>query len=296
MRVLSFGEILFDIIEGEPYLGGAPLNFAAHLAECGAESYIFSRVGEDDLGRQAVAKIKALGVKTDLIQKDPQHPTGTVEVILDKGQPDFVIHENVAWDFIEAEEAEEFFEDAEFDILYFGTLAQRHLTSRETLMDLLMGAQVDKIFYDVNLRKGYYSREILHNSVGLCHILKLNDDEVKVLSFLLFEEEMEMAEFTQTVVEEYEVETIIITAGDKGCYVYDGDELIFVKGYPAQVQDTVGAGDAFSAAFVYRYFYTQDAQQSADVANRLGAFVASSRGPIPAYTDEIRKMLEVGNK
>lgn len=296
MKVLSFGEILFDIIEGKTYLGGAPLNFAAHLARCGAESYIFSRVGEDQLGEQAVEMIESLGIKTSLIQTDPVHSTGTVAVVLDKGQPDYTIHENAAWDFIEADPAEEILENEAFDFLYFGTLAQRQPVSRQTLQDLLMNAQADQIFYDVNLRKGYYTREILHWSVGLCTILKLNDEEVRMLSFLLFDKEMEIADFAKAVTEEYEVEIIVITAGEEGCYVFEEGELIFIKGYPAQVQDTVGAGDAFSAAFVYHYFHTQDAQQAADVANRLGAFVASSRGPIPEYTHEIRKMLETGNR
>lgn len=296
MKAISFGEILFDIIEGHPYLGGAPLNFAAHLARCGAESYIFSRVGEDKLGEQAIQMIRELGIKTDLIQTDPKHSTGTVAVVLDKGQPDYTIHENAAWDFIEAEPAEEIMEVNEFDFFYFGTLAQRNAKSRETLMDLLMYAQADQIFYDVNLRKGYYNREILHWSVGLCTILKLNDEEVDVLGEMLFKKRMEPEDFARAVEEEYEVETIIITAGAKGCYVFEGGDFSFVKGYPAQVQDTVGAGDAFSAAFMYHYFHTQDALQAADVANRLGAYVASSRGPIPEYTDEIREMLKAGNR
>lgn len=296
MKVLSFGEILFDIIEGDPYLGGAPLNFAAHLAKCGAESYILSRLGQDELGKLALAKIEDLGINTSLIQQDSQHPTGTVDVVLDKGQPDYTIHEGVAWDFIEAGEAEKLMNETDFDVFYFGTLAQRSPISRETLKDLLTHSHVDQVFYDVNLRKGFYNQEILHQSLSLCTILKLNDEEVRKLSSLLFQKEMDVEDFAQKVVKTYGVETIIITAGEKGCYIFEGGDLIFVKGFPAQVQDTVGAGDAFSAAFIYRYFYTKDAQQAADVANRLGAFVASSRGPIPEYSDEIRKMLEVGNK
>lgn len=296
MKVLSFGEILFDIIEGQPYLGGAPLNFAAHLARCGAKSYIISRVGADELGKLAHLKIEELGVETGLIQKDGQHATGTVDVVLENGQPDYTIQEQVAWDYIEAGEAGKLMEEAEFDVFYFGTLAQRNKKSRESLHDLLKHSHIGQIFYDVNLRKGYYDREILQNSLRLCTILKLNDEEVRKLSALLFEKEMDNEVFAEAVVKEYGVETIVVTSGEEGCYVFVEGNMIFVKGYPAQVQDTVGAGDAFSAAFIYHFFHTQNAQQAADVANRLGAFVASSRGPIPPYTDEIRKMLEVGNR
>lgn len=294
MKALSFGEILFDIIEGEAYLGGAPLNFAAHLARCGVDSYILSRLGEDELGELALSKTKALGVQSKLIQYDPRHPTGTVEVVLDKGQPDYTIQENVAWDFIESAEAEKLMEELEFDVFYFGTLAQRHPTSREALKSLLHHTHIKEVFYDVNLRKGFYSKEILENSVGHCTILKLNDEEVEVLSDLLLKRDFKPEDFTLAVANEYGVGTIVITAGAVGCYVYDAGEFMFVKGYPAQVKDTVGAGDAFSAAFVYHYLQTKNARVSAEVANHLGAFVASCRGPIPEYSEEIRQMLLVG--
>lgn len=291
MKALSFGEILFDIIEGEAHLGGAPLNFAAHLARCGVDSYILSRLGKDELGKQALSEIAALGVQTRLIQKDLQHPTGRVEVLLEKGQPDYFIQENVAWDFIESTDAEKLMESLEFDVFYFGTLAQRHPKSRQALRNLLHHTHIKEVFYDINLRKGFYSKEILENSIAHCTILKLNNEEVGLLSDLLLKRSFKPEDFTLAVANEYGLGTIVITAGAAGCYVYDAGDFMFVKGYPAQVKDTVGAGDAFSAAFVYRYQQTKDARQAADVANRLGAFVASSRGPIPEYSDEIRQML-----
>lgn len=288
MRVLSFGEILFDIIMGEHCLGGAPLNFAAHLARCGVVSYIFSRVGADELGKIALEEIAALGVETDLIEQDPDHPTGTVAVELKEGQPDYKIFEQVAYDFISFEEKEKALLATDFDVLYIGTLAQRNEISGSTIAKLLEQKKFRHVFYDINLRKGFYPKEILHNSLNHCTILKVNDEEVKVLSQMLFKQDLSMEEFSHRVAKEYFIEVVTITTGAKGCLVYEKEKLHFVPGYPAQVVDTVGAGDSFSAAFMYQYFQSGNPLKAADRANKLGAFVASSRGPIPVYSGEIK--------
>jgi fructokinase len=291
MKVLSFGEILFDVIEDEYYLGGAPLNFAAHLAQCGVESYIFSKVGADELGAEALRQVRGLGVKTDFVEVDEAHATGTVEVLLNAGQPDYTIFENVAYDFITLDEKVEAFGKTEFDLLYYGTLAQRSTQSREALRQIIAQRKFKQVFYDVNLRKGFYNQEILENSLQHCTMLKLNDEEVKVLSQLLYQQELSMEEFSRKAVAAYGIAIVIITAGAAGCYLYEGGQLLFVPGQAVVVADTVGAGDAFSAAFVYKYLSGASAVEAARAATRLGAYVASCRGPIPAYTSEIIKIL-----
>lgn len=294
MKALSFGEILFDVIEGESYLGGAPLNFAAHLAQLGAESWIYSRVGTDALGGLALEKVARIGVKTDFVQQDNAHPTGTVPVEFRNGHPHYTILEKVAYDYIAPAAAEPLFTNTDFDVLYFGTLIQRSPTSKSTLTALIRQKTFTHIFYDVNLRKDCYTKENIRESLGHCTILKLNDEEVEVLSGMLYEQELEMEAFARQLVKDYAPEIIVITAGGKGCYVYESGQLQLVRGYPATVVDTVGAGDAFSAAFVYHYAKSKDALKAADRANKLGAFVASSRGPLPEYSPEIRKALEIG--
>lgn len=291
MKVLSFGEILFDVIEGENYLGGAPLNFAAHLAQCGVEAYILSKVGTDELGTSAVDNIKSLGIRTDFIQVDKEHATGTVDVVLSGGQPDYTIYENVAYDFITLQDWTEDLKAEGFDMLYFGTLAQRHQQSGAALRQLVEQNRFKQVFYDVNLRKGFYNKEVLENSLKWCTILKLNDEEVKVLSELLYQQDLDLEAFSEKTVSTFGVETVIITAGEKGCYIYESNKLHFVQGVSVTVADTVGAGDAFSAAFVYKYLSGESAVKAAVTANKLGAFVASCRGPIPAYSPEIKKEL-----
>ncbi len=292
MKVLAFGEILFDVIEGRPFLGGAPLNFAAHLARFGVDSWILSGVGVDELGDNAVAQIEKQGVKTTLIQRDAEHPTGTVEVVLSGGQPDYTISEGVAYDFIKPPGEKELGQTA-FDVLYYGTLAQRNKKSRDTLAKVLKENQFREVFYDVNLRQGFYTEEVLRNSVKNCTILKLNDEEAGVLGDLFFGERMEMKDFAARVAEEFRIGTIVITTGAKGCLIYADETLHFVEGFPAKVADTVGAGDSFSAAFLYQYMLHKDPVKAAGVANRLGAFVASCRGAIPEYSPEIMKVLGI---
>jgi fructokinase len=293
MRVISFGEILFDIIEGESYLGGAPLNFAAHLAKQGVESYIFSRVGEDALGRKALQQIQEIGVKTAFIQQDREHLTGTVPVVFENGQPDYTILSNVAYDYIDFRESKQALENIDFDVLYLGTLAQRDEQAASALKQLIQQKSFTHVFYDINLRKDCYTAEIIRQSLEVCTIFKLNDEEVGVVSFLLYQQELGLEEFVKRLSRDYDIQLVVVTAGAEGCYIYEKQELKFVKGYPAKVVDTVGAGDSFSAAFVRHYFRKKDALHAADMANRLGAFVAASRGPLPDYSPEIREILMV---
>jgi fructokinase len=288
---LSFGEVLWDIIDGKPYIGGAPFNVAAHLANCGANSYMLSRLGKDELGKQAFVEIQKLNVKTSLIQWDDIYPTGTVEVFIDNGQPDYVINENVAYDYISTAAMPPPAELLNFHCLYFGTLAQRNSASRETLHWILTHLKFKTVFYDVNLRKGILSKELIVPSLGYCNIFKLNNEEVEVISNLIFHKSFSLEDFAREISRNFNIEVIIITAGEKGCYLYQAGVLTFVAGEKVRLIDGVGAGDAFSAAFLFYFVECNNALRSAGIANKLGAFVASCRGPIPPYSEEIRTQL-----
>ncbi|MCZ6900405.1 MAG: carbohydrate kinase [Bacteroidetes bacterium] len=292
MNALAFGEILWDIIEGKPYIGGAPFNLAAHLAKCGADSYMISRVGNDELGLSALEETKSLSVNDTWVQVDNQYATGTVDVFLQDGQPTYTIYENVAYDFIDYQEFDQQqLKAAEFKIFYFGTLAQRNKKSRETLYQLLSEINFSLIFYDVNLRQQFYSREIIENSLHYSTILKLNHEEVEILSNLLYEREFSIEEFSRKLVTDFNQQIIITTAAEKGCMVFADGEFHTVAGKKVEVVDAVGAGDSFSAAFLYKYFQVGDPVKAAFVANQIGAFVASSRGAVPIYPDYIKELL-----
>ncbi|HLT81931.1 MAG TPA: carbohydrate kinase [Cyclobacteriaceae bacterium] len=287
MKVLAFGEILWDVIDGEEFLGGAPLNFAAHCAQCGNEAYIISRVGKDRLGEKALELCRSFNVSDAYIQIDPRRPTGTVDVVLADGQPDYTIHENVAYDYIAADDIPDV---RGFDVLYFGSLAQRSLKSALALDSVLERGKFRYVFYDVNIRKRIDAAAILRRSLPRCTIVKMNTDEIGVVGALLEENSDSYEVVCRLLVEQYpNIDVVIVTAADAGCYVFHADQLYHVPGIPVVVEDAIGAGDAFSAAFMNEFVRSGDPQAAARLANRVGAFVASKRGPLPTYTDEVLK-------
>jgi fructokinase len=288
MKVIAFGEILWDIIEGEECLGGAPFNFAAHCAQCGNEASLISRVGNDLLGIRAYDQCTEHKVKPDFIQFDRQHPTGMVTVTLSQGQPDYLIHENAAYDFIEDADVLQELDHRSADVVYFGSLAQRNDKSRQTLYELLARLKCKHIFYDVNLRKGGYNEAILRESLKFSTIFKLNLDELPLVSKIVIGIEQQPEAFCRSITDMFpDVAIVIITASDKGCFVFD-KHFNYVPGVPVEVQDAVGAGDAFSAAFMHSYFHNEDAVTAAKIANKVGAYVATKSGAIPTYSDLIK--------
>lgn len=291
MRVLSFGEILFDTIDGKSMLGGAPLNFALNLSKLGVNTSILSCVGNDELGALALSKMNTIGLETQCVQVNPLHKTGTVEVELTDGQPSYVIHENVAYDFINYQKSAEAIQKRQYDVLYFGTLAQRNVQSRESLSELLKQNSFEHIFYDCNLRTGHYTKEHIVNSLHWCTILKLNDQEILTISEMVYTDELEIEQACVKLSKDFDLNTIVVTAGDVGCYVYSNHTIKLVEGNKITVADTVGAGDAFSAGFVFKYLETGDTIEAARIGNIMGSFVASSFGAIPDFTEDLKRSI-----
>jgi len=293
MKFVSFGEILWDIIDGKEHLGGAPFNLAAHLARCGVESFMISSLGDDDLGRRALREMDRLAVDAAYVRIDPEHPTGTVDVTLSEaGQPSYCINENAAYDFIApTEEQIDAVSAGGFHVFCFGTLAQRSETTRSALRELLSRFKGAHVFCDINLRQDYYSKELVKHSLASATILKLNDEEVGELSMLLRGECLSLKVFSEMVSEQYNLDLVIVTRGEKGCVTFREGRYREHPGKSVRVADAVGAGDAFSAAFLYKFCAEGDPAEAARVANELGAFVASRRGAIPDYTEDIKTVL-----
>lgn len=291
MKVLAFGEILWDVINGTEHLGGAPFNFAAHAAQCGNESSIVSRLGSDFLGMRAFNLSKKHGVDPSFIQWDEIYPTGIVDVSLINGQPDYIIRENAAYDHIESGPVLSALTEHSFDVFYFGSLAQRNVISSHALFRILSLNKFKHVFYDVNLRKNSYTELIIRKSLAACSIFKLNVDEVNVISNILTSAPLGLEEFCRCVKSLFpNVQLVVITASEKGCYIFY-DHLISVPGTAVKVRDAVGAGDAFSASFMHVYALTGDPVQAGQIANHIGAFVATKDGAIPAYSAEIATTL-----
>lgn len=282
MKILVFGEILWDIIEDKKHLGGAPLNFAAHTAQLGNYPAIISSVGRDQLGTQALQELSKLSISTHFVQVSKNAPTGTVKVTLDEGQPQYEIIEDVAYDHIGYNDVDTSLL-SDYEVFYFGTLAQRNQESRKTLSLILSKTSFKHIFCDLNLRKGCYTAETIITSINRCNILKLNDEEVEVVSNMVFDRKsVDLADFWNLMKDRFSnISIIIVTLGKEGCQVITKDIDIKIPAEPCQVKDTIGAGDAFSATFISEYLKHGDLTLAGQRANKVAAFVASSIGAIP---------------
>ncbi|MFL7792025.1 MAG: carbohydrate kinase [Anaerolineae bacterium] len=286
LDVVAVGEVLWDIIGAEAHLGGAPFNFAAHCCQLGARSAIVSRVGRDELGDRILKRAGELGVGAGLIQRDAEHPTGQVRVTFDaEGQPAFDICTEVAYDYLVATpEAVARVEKA--DVVCFGTLAQRHPSARRAIAELLDAAQRALLVCDLNLRPPHYTLEVVRDALSRCRLLKLNNGELRVLQEMLGREEFDEDAFLLHLLQTYDFELICMTLGAQGCILRTRHERVLSPGYTCEVVDTVGSGDAFTAALVVKYREGWPLAEVADFANLVGAYVATQHGATPSITPD----------
>ena len=284
---IGLGELLWDMFPEGKQLGGAPANFAYMTSLLGDEGIVASRVGSDALGRAAGRRLERLGVRARHLQLDPDHPTGTVQVSVDPaGQPTFDIAESVAWDFFAwTPEWRALAERA--DAVCFGSLAQRSPQSRATVRAFLRALRpgVTRVF-DVNLRQSFYDADTLSESAKLADIMKVNTDELAIVAKLLripfIYDEVRAAHWLRDILG---LKLVCITRGAKGSLIVSADETSEHPGYRIHVADTVGAGDAFTAALVYHYLRHASVPTLNEAANRMGAWVSSQVGATPPRDD-----------
>jgi len=288
--VVGLGELLWDVLPDARLLGGAPANFAYHAALLGDEGVVASRVGDDDLGREAIARLARLGLDTRHVQVDRARPTGTVDVRLDeRGRPDFTIAGDVAWDFIEwTPELEELASAA--DAVCFGTLAQRSPASAGTIRRFLDAAPAGAVrVFDINLRQAFYSAETIAQSLGLARIVKLNDEELPRVAALLGLGAGDELASARAIIEAFGPDLVCVTRGDAGSLLATATGAAEHPGCKVEVADSVGAGDAFTAALVHHYLRGRPLGAMSEAANRMGAWVASSAGATPEAAPDVIK-------
>ncbi len=294
MKALLFGEILWDIIDSKPYIGGAPFNLAAHLAKMGLESTLISSVGKDALGRKALKEVEKRGLNSSFIRIHPHLPTGIVEVNLDeKGHPAYMIKENVAWDnIILDQDLVDSITKTKWEIFCFGTLAQRTKENQKILNQIIPKIKPNPIFYDVNLRQNYYEKDWIEKSLLQSTITKLNDQEALVLSKLLFDQKFKQKDFVETLAQEYDLSIVCITHGKNGSSIYCDGKLEKVSGINGPVADTVGGGDSYSAGFLFSYLCGNSVYKAAELAEKVGNFVVSQSGAVPKYPKWLEKEIK----
>lgn len=286
MRILSIGEILWDVFDDGEHLGGAPFNFAAHAAQLGHDVCFLSAVGEDERGRRALARVRELGLTGRYIARLPGAPTGTVTVRLSSdGQPSFTIHRPAAYDLVDLSSEElDLLAAAQPEWICFGTLHQMHPNARRLTRRVLAAVPAARRFYDVNLRPDSYTPGLVRELLADASVVKLNDAEVTVLGELLDLPASSLEDFCRANAERFGWEAICVTRGAEGCSLLLGGQFVEAPGLAVQVADTVGAGDAFSAAFLHGLGAGWPPARIAAFANRVGAFVAGRPGAIPTWT------------
>lgn len=276
--IVGIGEILWDMLPSGKALGGAPANFAYHAMRLGEDGWAVSAVGDDALGHEILDLVESKGLNRIISVTDK--PTGTVEVELDeRGVPTYNIMEDVAWDNIPyTPEMEELAKRA--DAVCFGSLVQR-MNSRGSVLSFVRAMRPDALkVFDINLRQHYYSREVLEESLRLSDILKINDEEIRIVAgmFGLGDDD---AAACRSLIATYGLKLVILTRGAEGSEVITADEVIPQSVGHVDVVDTVGAGDSFTAAFVVAYLRGDSLADAQRLASETASYVCSRKGAMP---------------
>jgi fructokinase len=285
--IVAIGEVLWDLFENSRRLGGAALNFAAHAKRLNNDALLISAVGSDSLGEEAVTAITELGLSTAYLQQTTRFQTGIARVQSGPGeQNEFMIERPAAYDSVEmSDRAIEQLASHAPDWLYYGTLFSSTHNGEATLGRLLSALPDAARFYDLNLRPGCYSAPLVSRLLRAANVVKLNEDELHcVRQFTGLPSGIET--FCREGTNRYGWQAICITLGARGCAILADGDYVEAQGHSVDVADTVGAGDAFAAAFLHGLVCRWPAAEIAAFANRVGALVASRQGAIPPWTVE----------
>jgi len=290
--IVGIGEILWDMLPSGKVIGGAPANFAYHAQELGESSVVVSCVGNDELGREIISGLENNDMSTDFLYIDKNHPTGVVFAEINKeGKPSYLIQERVAWDYIPTSKLlrELAFKSA---AVCFGTAAQRSRLSRMTIQTFvgLMGQDSVRVL-DINLRQNFYSQDVIETSLSLANVLKLNVNELSVVKKLLRLNGDEK-KILNDLSRKYSLNLIALTRGREGSILFTEGKTSNHQGHKINVEDTVGAGDAFVAGLVTGMLRGYELDDLNNKANRVASYICSKHGATPSLTNEIRKLFK----
>lgn len=285
--VVGMGEALWDILPEGKKIGGAPANFAYHVSQFGLPSCVVSAIGDDALGKEIIENFTSKGL--DQLIAEVPYPTGTVQVEIDQtGIPLYDIKENVAWDNIPYTEHLDALAKRTKAVC-FGSLAQRNVVSRETInhfLDTMPKDDDSLIVFDVNLRQGFYNKEILCKSMQNCNILKINDEELITVSRMFGYPGIDLQDKCWILLGKYNLKMLILTCGINGSYVFTPGNVSFQPTPKVEVADTVGAGDSFTAAFIASILKRKSVTEAHTIAVKTSAFVCTQKGAMPILPPE----------
>jgi len=276
------GELLWDLLPEGQKLGGSPMNVVYHCQAAGIESAVVSAVGTDELGKEIMKEVRGKGISTEYIQLAKGWPTGTVTVKLTDGIPDFTIHENVAWDQIHWNEQLEKLSGS-IDAAAFGSLSQRNQATRETLKKFLRNMKKESIrVFDINLRQHFHSFDIIHDSLELSTVLKINDEELPILAGYL-KLKGSVKTIMLRLIKLYNLDLIAFTRGHKGSILYGSDMISVMQAPKVKIKDTVGAGDTFTALLIAGMLKEKSLRDIHGEATEAAARVCTQDGGTPEY-------------
>ncbi len=281
-NIVAIGEVLWDVFPDERRPGGAPSNVAYHATQLGDHGAVVTRVGADVDGEELTTFLDDRGVDVSCVQRDKEHPTGIVEVSFLEGEPQYLIVEDVAWDFIEPTEAAIALV-RQADAICYGTLVQRSPASRHAVHELLLEARGQAlVVLDVNLRPPFVDKAVLEASLKRSDVVKMSASEVKTVSSLLDQQDL-----VAWLLDDVGVEQVCTTYGKDGAAIATKDGRVEVPGVPVNTSDGdfVGVGDAFIAAMTHKLVRESDPEEALRFANRYAALVVTRRGAMPTISD-----------
>lgn len=285
--VVGMGEALWDVLPEGKKIGGAPANFAYHVSQFGLPSCVVSAIGDDALGKEIIENFTSKGL--DQLIAEVPYPTGTVQVEIDQtGIPLYDIKENVAWDNIPYTEHLDALAKRTKAVC-FGSLAQRNVVSRNTInhfLDTMPKDDDSLIVFDVNLRQGFYNKEILCKSMQNCNILKINDEELITVSRMFGYPGIDLQDKCWILLVKYNLKMLILTCGINGSYVFTPGNVSFQPTPKVEVADTVGAGDSFTAAFIASILKGKSVTEAHSIAVKTSAYVCTQKGAMPILPPE----------
>jgi fructokinase len=288
-NVCGLGELIWDLLPTGKQLGGAPTNFAYVSHLLGAAAFVASRVGADELGREASARLTRLGLDASHLQHDATHPTGTVGVTLDAhGEPHFQMNEDSAWDYLEwTDEWAEL--AARTDAVCFGTLGQRAAQARAVIRQFLRHTRADALrLFDVNLRHSFFTPDMLAASLRQATVCKLNSDELARVAAMLALSAHGELDIARQLLRIFDLQLVAVTRGARGSLLVTRDDMVAHAGLRVQVADTIGAGDAFAATLAHGLLRRAPLARLSAAANRMGAWLATQTGATPPADAQVR--------
>ncbi len=285
--VVGLGEVLWDMLPEGRKIGGAPVNFAYHAGQFGIDTMAVSAIGNDKLGEDTIAEMN--GKHLNHIFPSVPYPTGSVQVSLDeKGVPAYDIKENVAWDNIPfTNEIESVARNCR--AVCFGSLAQRNAVSRSTIRKFIESTPSGCIrIFDINLRQNFYTSNVIRDSLELCNILKINDEEIMLVSRMFNYDSSNIENVCRTIMEDFSLEMVILTCGTKGSYIFTKGGVSFMPTPKVNVADTVGAGDSFTGSFCAAILRGLPVAEAHKKAVEVSAYVCTQNGAMPEIPESMK--------